>query len=73
MLQIRLTDLFSYIPELSHYVFVMAFFCIILGLLWGRFKAMHVFGVVVLALTLSASFLTPTRYRTPIIVMGAVS
>jgi di/tricarboxylate transporter len=28
----------------------VAFFCIILGLLWGRFKAMHVFGVVILAL-----------------------
>jgi len=53
MSQIRLTDLFSYIPELSHYVFVMAFFCIILGLLWGRFKAMHVFGVVVLALVIT--------------------
>jgi di/tricarboxylate transporter len=53
MLQIRLTDLFSHIPELSHYVFVMAFFCIILGLLWGRFKAMHVFGVVVLALVIT--------------------
>ncbi len=53
MSQIRLTDLFSYIPELSHYVFVMAFFCIILGLLWGRFKAMHVFGVVVLALVIA--------------------
>ena len=53
MSQIRLTDLFSRIPELSHYVFVMAFFCIILGLLWGRFKAMHVFGVVVLALVIT--------------------
>ena len=53
MSQIRLTDLFSHIPELSHYVFVMAFFCIILGLLWGRFKAMHVFGVVVLALVIT--------------------
>ena len=53
MSQIRLTDLFSHIPELSHYVFVMAFFCIILGLLWGRFKAMHVFGIVVLALVIT--------------------
>ena len=45
-----MTDLFSHIPEMSHYVYVVAFFCIILGLLWGRFKAMHVFGIVILAL-----------------------
>ena len=33
-----------------HYAYAVAFFCIILGLLWGRFKALHVFGVVILAL-----------------------
>jgi di/tricarboxylate transporter len=31
----------------------VAFFCIIIGLLWGRFKAMHVFAVVVMGLILS--------------------
>jgi di/tricarboxylate transporter len=31
----------------------VAFFLIVLGLLWGRFKAMHVFAAVVMALILS--------------------
>ena len=31
----------------------MAFLCIVIGLLWGRFKAMHVFGFTVLALLLT--------------------
>ena len=31
----------------------MAFLCIVVGLLWGRFKAMHVFGFTVLALLLT--------------------
>lgn len=38
---------------MSHYVYVVAFFCIVLGLLWGKLKAMHVFGFVVMALLLS--------------------
>ena len=38
---------------MSHYVYVVAFFCIVIGLLWGRFKAMHVFGFTVLALLVS--------------------
>ena len=38
---------------MSHYSYVVAFLCIIIGLLWGRFKAMHVFGFTVLALLLS--------------------
>ena len=48
-----MTDLFSRTPELSHYIYAVAFFCIIIGLLWGRFKAMHVFAAVVMALILS--------------------
>jgi di/tricarboxylate transporter len=39
--------------ELSHYIYAVAFFLIVLGLLWGRFKAMHVFAAVVMALILS--------------------
>jgi hypothetical protein len=31
----------------------VAFFLIVAGLLWGRFKAMHVFAAVVMALILS--------------------
>jgi hypothetical protein len=38
---------------MSHYIYVVAFLCIVLGLVWGRFKAMHVFGFTVLALLLS--------------------
>src|SRR6056300_1728246 len=45
--------LFSHTPELSHYIYAVAFFCIIIGLLWGRFKAMHIFAAVVMALILS--------------------
>ena len=45
--------LFSHTPEQSHYIYAVAFFCIIIGLLWGRFKAMHVFAAVVMALILS--------------------
>jgi di/tricarboxylate transporter len=48
-----LIQLFNHTPELSHYIYVVAFFCIIIGLLWGRFKAMHVFAAVVMALILS--------------------
>ena len=40
---------------MSHYINVVAFFCIVIGLLWGRFKAMHVFGFTVLALILSGA------------------
>ena len=40
---------------MSHYIYVVAFFCIVIGLLWGRFKAMHVFGFTVLALILSGA------------------
>lgn len=46
-------QLFNHTPELSHYIYVVAFFLIFLGLLWGRFKAMHVFAAVVLCLILS--------------------
>ena len=38
---------------MSHYIYVVAFLCIVIGLLWGRFKAMHVFGFTILALLLS--------------------
>ena len=48
MLPISLDDLISYTPELSHYSYVVAFLCIVIGLLCGRFKAMHVFGFTVL-------------------------
>ena len=37
----------------ASYVYLTAFFLIVLGLLWGRFKAMHVFAAVVMALILS--------------------
>jgi di/tricarboxylate transporter len=51
--QLTLNELFSHTPQMSHYVYVVAFFCIVIGLLWGRFKAMHVFGFTVLALLVS--------------------
>ena len=51
--RLNLTQLFEHTPELSHYTYVVAFFMIIIGLLWGRFKAMHVFAAVVMALILS--------------------
>ena len=38
---------------MSHYPYVVAFSLIIIGLLWGRFKAMHVFTAPVLLLILS--------------------
>ena len=38
---------------MSHYIYVVAFLCIVIGLLWGRFKSMHVFGFTILALLLS--------------------
>ena len=43
----------SYTSELSHYIYVVAFLCIVIGLLLGRFKAMHVFAAPVLLLILS--------------------
>ena len=46
-------QLVEHTSELSHYAFVVAFLCIVLGLMWGRFKAMHVFAVPVLILILS--------------------
>ena len=48
-----MTQLFEHTTELSHYIYVVAFFLIIIGLLWGRFKAMHVFAAVVMGLILS--------------------
>ena len=36
-----------------HFIYLIAFLLIFFGLLWGRFKAMHVFGFTVLALLLS--------------------
>ena len=38
---------------MSHYAYVVAFSLIIIGLLWGRFKAMHVFAAPELLLILS--------------------
>jgi di/tricarboxylate transporter len=38
---------------LPSHAYFLAFLCIVIGLLWGRFKAMHVFGFTVLALLLS--------------------
>ena len=38
---------------MSHYIYVVAFLCIVIGLLWGRFKAMHVFAAPVLILILA--------------------
>ena len=46
-------QLVEHTSELSHYAFVVAFLCIVLGLMWGRFKAMHVFAAPVLILILS--------------------
>ncbi|MDB3999925.1 SLC13 family permease [Schleiferiaceae bacterium] len=48
-----MTQLFEHTSELSHYAYVVAFSFIIVGLLWGRFKAMHVFAAPVLLLILS--------------------
>jgi len=42
-----------YSEDINHYAYVVAFLCIVLGLLWGRFKAMHVFAAPVLLLILS--------------------
>ena len=39
--------------DINHYAYLTGFLCIVLGLLWGRFKAMHVFAAVVMALVLS--------------------
>ena len=36
--------------EHNHYAYVIAFSIIVVGLIWGRFKAMHVFAVPVLLL-----------------------
>ena len=46
-------QLVEHTSELSHYAYVVAFLCIVLGLMWGRFKAMHVFAAPVLILILS--------------------
>jgi di/tricarboxylate transporter len=46
-------QLVEHTSGLSHYAYVVAFLCIVLGLMWGRFKAMHVFAAPVLILTLS--------------------
>ena len=46
-------QLVEHTSELSHYAYVVAFLCIVLGLTWGRFKAMHVFAAPVLILILS--------------------
>ena len=46
-------QLVEHTSELSHYAYVVAFLCIVLGLMWGRFKAMHVFAAPVLMLILS--------------------
>ena len=50
-----ISETLSHTPETSHYIYVVAFFCIVIGLLSGRFKAMHVFGFTVLALILSGA------------------
>ena len=46
-------QLVEHTSELSHYAYVVAFLCIVLGLMWGRFKAMHIFAAPVLILILS--------------------
>ena len=46
-------QLVEHTSELSHYAYVVTFLCIVLGLMWGRFKAMHVFAAPVLILVLS--------------------
>jgi di/tricarboxylate transporter len=46
-------QLVEHTSELSHYAYVVAFLCIVIGLMWGRFKAMHVFAAPVLILILS--------------------
>jgi di/tricarboxylate transporter len=46
-------QLVEHTSDLSHYAYVVAFLCIVLGLMWGRFKAMHVFAAPVLILILS--------------------
>ena len=46
-------QLVEHTSELSHYAYVVAFLCIVLGLMWGRFKAMHVFAAPLLILILS--------------------
>jgi len=46
-------QLVEHTSELSHYAYVVAFLCIVLGLMWGRFKAMHVFAAPILILILS--------------------
>ena len=46
-------QLVEHTSEVSHYAYVVAFLCIVLGLMWGRFKAMHVFAAPVLILILS--------------------
>ncbi|MDB2435690.1 SLC13 family permease [Schleiferiaceae bacterium] len=48
-----MTQLFEHTSELSHYAYVVAFSLIIIGILWGRLKAMHVFAAPVLLLILS--------------------
>ena len=42
-----------YSEDINHYAYVVAFLCIVIGLLWGRFKAIHVFAAPVLLLILS--------------------
>ena len=46
-------QLVEHTSEVSHYAYVVAFLCIVLGLMWGRFKAMHVFAAPLLILILS--------------------
>lgn len=38
--------------EASHYAYLIAFACIVFGLIWGRFKPLHVFAAPVLILIL---------------------
>ncbi len=42
-----------YSEDINHYAYVVAFLSIVIGLLWGRFKAIHVFAAPVLLLILS--------------------
>jgi di/tricarboxylate transporter len=42
-----------YSEDINHYAYIVAFLCIVLGLLWGRFKAMHVLVAPVPLLILS--------------------
>ena len=55
-----------YSEDINHYAYVVAFLCIVIGLLWGRFKAMHVFAAPVLLLILSGFMSVKHIYATAV-------